>query len=80
MDWEWLTPAAKVYDLQNKLGFVTALAREGTICHDSMIEAERRWLRRHRTVEARCWRLLTDLAVEHLCSSVLHIRPAAEPC
>jgi transcriptional regulator with XRE-family HTH domain len=95
MDWGWLTAAAKVHDLQNKLGFVTALARrlaeksgeadtaaqlrrreadlersrrarEGTLCHDSLTEAERRWLRRHRPAEARRWRLLTDLAVEHL--------------
>lgn len=95
MDWEWLTAAAKVHDLQNKLGYLTAvarglaeqsgeadkaaqlrlyeaalersrLAREGTLCHDSLTEAERRWLRRHRTAEARRWRLLTDLAVEHL--------------
>jgi hypothetical protein len=95
MDWGWLTSAAKVQDLQNRLGFVTALARrlaelseesekaaqlrrreaelersclarEGTLCHDSLTGAERRWLRRHRTPEARRWRLLTDLAVEHL--------------
>lgn len=95
MDWEWLTAAAKVHDLQNRLGYLTAvarrlaeqsgevdkaaqlrlreaemersrLAREGTLCHDSLTEAERRWLRRHRTAEARRWRLLTDLAVEHL--------------
>lgn len=95
MDWEWLTSAAKVNDLQNKLGFVTSLARrlaeqsgeadkasqlrlyeaalegsrlarEDTLCHDSLTAAERRWLRGHRTPEARRWRLLTDLAVEHL--------------
>lgn len=95
MDWGWLTFAAKVHDLQNRLGFVTALARrlaersgesekaaqfrlreaelersclarEGTLCHDSLTGAERRWLRRHRTPEARRWRLLTDMAVEHL--------------
>jgi hypothetical protein len=95
MDWKWLTAAAKVHDLQNKLGYVTAvarqlaersgeankaaqlghresdldqsrLAREGTMCHDSMTKAERRWLRKHRPAEARRWRLLTDLAPEHL--------------
>ena len=95
MDWEWLTSAAKVNDLQNKPGFVTTLARrlaeqsgeadkaaqvrrreaqlersllarEDTLCHDALTAAERRWLRRHRTPEARRWRLLTDLAVEHL--------------
>jgi transcriptional regulator with XRE-family HTH domain len=95
MDWNWLTAAAKVHDLQNKLGYVTVvarqlaersgeankvaqlsrreadldrsrLAREGTLCHDSMTEAERRWLRKHRPAEARRWRLLTELAPEHL--------------
>lgn len=95
MDWEWLTAAAKVHDLQNKLGYLTAvarglaeragetpkaallrrreaelerslLAREDTLCHDSLTAAERRWLRRHRPAQARRWRLLTDLAVEHL--------------
>lgn len=95
VDWEWLTSAAKVHDLQNKLGYLTAvarglaerageaekaalfrrreadlersrLAREGTLCHDSLTAAERRWLRQHRTAGARRWRLLTDLAPEHL--------------
>jgi transcriptional regulator with XRE-family HTH domain len=95
MDWEWLTAAAKVHDLQNKLGFVTVvarrlaellgeedkaavlrrreaelersrLAREDTLCHDSLTDAERRWLRRHRPAEAKRWRLLTDLAPQHL--------------
>lgn len=95
MDWEWLTAAAKVHNLQNKLGFVTSvarglaeqsgetdkaaqlrrresdlerslLAREDTLCHDSLTEAERRWLRQNRPREAKRWRLLTDLAPEHL--------------
>jgi transcriptional regulator with XRE-family HTH domain len=95
MDWNWLTARAKLHDLQNKLGYVTAvahklaersgeankaaqlrlresvldrsrLAREGTLCHDSITEAERRWLRKHRPADARRWRLLTDLASEYL--------------
>jgi len=95
MDWVWLTAAAKVHDLQNRLGFVTAvarrlaelsgetekaaqlrhraselerslLAREDTLCHDSLTESERRWLRKNRSAEARSWRLLSDLAPEHL--------------
>lgn len=42
------------------------LAREDTLCHDSLTEAERRWLREHRTAEAEHWGLLTDLSPEHL--------------
>lgn len=42
------------------------LAREDTFCHDSMTEAERRWLRAHRTPEARQWNLLSDLDAKHL--------------
>src|SRR5579875_734642 len=41
------------------------LAKEGTLCHDSMTEAERKWLRRNRSREARHWNLLTDLDVRH---------------
>lgn len=95
LDWERLIVAAKVRDLQNRLGFIIAvarrlaeiegdadkarllgrratdlersrLAREDTLCHDSLTQAERRWLRKHRPAEARRWRLLTDLSVEHL--------------
>jgi transcriptional regulator with XRE-family HTH domain len=95
MDWLWLTSAAKLHDLQNRLGFVTSvarrlaeaqgecekaailarreaelvrsrLAREDTLCHDSLTGAERRWLRSHRTPEAKRWNLLTDLSQEHL--------------
>ena len=95
MDWRWLMAAAKLHDLQNRLGFVTSvawrlaeqsgdtdkaaqlrhreselemsrLAREDTLCHDSLTEAERRWLRKNRSAEARRWRLLTDLGSEHL--------------
>ena len=95
LDWPWLVGAAKVNDLQNKLGFVTGVARrlaerlgerdtaallrlqeatlersrlmrEDTLCHDSLTEAERRWLREHRPAEARHWNLLTDLSAEHL--------------
>lgn len=95
LDWQWLTDAAKVNDLQNRLGFVTGVARrlaelhgehesaallarqelalersrlmrEDTLCHESLTEAERRWLRRHRPAEAKRWRLLTDLTPERL--------------
>lgn len=37
------------------------LAREDTLCHDSMTEAERLWLRERRPPAARHWNLLTDL-------------------
>lgn len=40
------------------------LAREDTLCHESMTLAERRWLRRNRSPQARQWRLLTDLTPE----------------
>ena len=95
LDWEWLFCAAKVNDLQNKLGFLISVARrfaeklgkhdtaallrdqetvlersrlmkEETLCHDSLSQAERRWLKSNRTAEARHWNLLTDLAPEHL--------------
>ena len=42
------------------------LAREDTFCHDSMTQAERVWLREHRSPAAAHWNLLTDLKVEHL--------------
>ncbi len=42
------------------------LAREDTLCHDSMTEAEKRWIRQRRPEAARRWRLITDLSVEHL--------------
>ena len=95
LDWQWLVHAAKVNDLQNKLGFVTNVARrlgeklgrndtakllrdqesalersrlvrEDTLCHDSLTQAERRWLRSNRSAEARHWNLLTDLSPERL--------------
>lgn len=40
------------------------LVHEDTLCHDSMTEVEKKWLRRNRTAEARHWRLLTDLSPE----------------
>jgi transcriptional regulator with XRE-family HTH domain len=95
LNWRWLINAAKVNDLQNRLGFVTNVARrlagilsehdtaalliqqesalersrlmrEDTLCHDSLTNAERLWLREHRSEEAKHWRLLTDLSPEHL--------------
>ena len=42
------------------------LAREDTFCHDSMTQAERAWLREHRSASAAHWNLLTDMKGEHL--------------
>jgi hypothetical protein len=95
LDWQWLANAARVNDLQNRLGFVTGVARrlaerlgeqetaallareesalersrlmhEDTLCHASLTETERRWLRKNRPREAKHWRLLTDLTPEQL--------------
>ena len=95
LDWQSLVSAAKLRDLQNRLGFVTNLARriaekrgenstaqllrkheenlewsrlflEDTLCNDSLTQAERRWLVKNRPVEARYWRVLSDLSPDHL--------------
>ena len=42
------------------------LAREDTLSHESMTQAERKWLRRNRPSKARYWNLLTDLEVRNL--------------
>lgn len=42
------------------------LEREDTLCHASLTEAEKRWLRARRTAQAKRWGLLSDLAPEHL--------------
>ena len=42
------------------------LMREDTLCHDSMTEAERKWLRGNRPPEAMHWNLLTDMKAENL--------------
>ena len=42
------------------------LAREDTFCHDSMTQAERAWLREHRSPSAAHWNLLTDMKGEDL--------------
>ena len=42
------------------------LARENTLCRASMPDAERAWLREHRSDEARRWNLLTDWTVDLL--------------
>lgn len=42
------------------------LAGEGTLCRDSMPEAERAWVRKNRPAGAAHWRLLTTLSREQL--------------
>ena len=42
------------------------LAREGTLCRDSMPERERAWLRTHRPKAAAHWSLLTSLTADQL--------------
>ena len=42
------------------------LAKEDTLCRESMTRAERAWLRDHRPKSAEHWNLLTDLTVEQL--------------
>jgi hypothetical protein len=42
------------------------LAREGTLCRDSMPEPERTWLRSNRSEAAVHWSLLTGLTAEQL--------------
>ena len=96
MDWSWLVRHSKLQDVQNRLGFLVALAkdlatnraeseaavrqlsaveqqlerarlaREDTLCRESMPDAERRWLKTHRSALARHWNLLTGLTVDQL--------------
>ncbi len=42
------------------------LAREDTLCHDSLTETERKWLRANRPPDAAHWNLLTDMKAENL--------------
>ncbi len=42
------------------------LVKEDTLCHDSLTEAERKWLRENRPAEAAHWNLLTDMKAENL--------------
>jgi len=42
------------------------LVKEDTLCHDSLTEAERKWLRSNRPATAAHWNLLTDMKTENL--------------
>ena len=47
------------------------LVKEDTLCHDSLTETERKWLRSNRPAEAAHWNLLTDMKAENLPHSSL---------
>lgn len=95
MEWGDLVRTAKAHDLQNRLGFVTTiarqvaehngevnkaaklkryeseleyskLAREETLCNETMTNTERNWLKVHRPAAAKNWHLLTGLSPRHL--------------
>ena len=96
LDWSWLVREVKIRDVQNRLGFVVALARqlaatrpllrkalepistvanelersrlarEDTLCRESMTQAEREWLATTRSALARHWNLLTGLSADQL--------------
>jgi transcriptional regulator with XRE-family HTH domain len=55
-------------DLEDALSLLepSRLAREGTLCRESMSKAERNWVREHRSPDAAHWNLLTTLAVDQL--------------
>lgn len=42
------------------------LAKTGTLCNENMSAAEKKWLQKHSTREARQWNILSDLSPEHL--------------
>jgi len=96
LDWSWLIRHAKLQDVQNRLGFLVAvakgltadkpesqsafnqlsaaeqqlerarLARQDTLCRESMPNAERHWLESNRSSLARHWNLLTGLTADQL--------------
>ena len=59
------TTAARLDEIGQRLER-SRLAREDTLCRESMTEAERRWLRDQRPPAARHWNLLTDFVSERL--------------
>jgi transcriptional regulator with XRE-family HTH domain len=67
-----LTMKSAVTDSSRKLKEYVAvldrsrLVKEDTLCHDSLTEAERKWLRMNRPEEAKHWNLLTDMKAEDL--------------
>lgn len=91
LDAEWLVAQCRVLNLQNRLGYLVALAlqvkgtgevthlelaleelkksklvHESTLCRESMAQAERAWVRQHRSAAATDWALLTTLSADQL--------------
>jgi transcriptional regulator with XRE-family HTH domain len=91
LSWSWLVAQCRILNLQNRLGFLVALANrlerpnageqlrkalaalessrlsaEGTLCRESMSQAERNWVRKHRSPDAAHWNLLTTLTADQL--------------
>jgi transcriptional regulator with XRE-family HTH domain len=65
---EKASDAERVEVLAGRLALLerSRLAGEDTLCHDSMTQVERKWLRKNRPRGARHWNLLTDLDVRNL--------------
>jgi transcriptional regulator with XRE-family HTH domain len=55
---------AKFLELKGSELENSRLAKEDTLCNDSMTDAEKRWLRENRSAAAKHWRLLTDLTAK----------------
>jgi transcriptional regulator with XRE-family HTH domain len=95
LKWNEVSRVARTLGLQNRLGYVTnvarllaeregqyktasklkkheaelehsMLAREETLCNETMTQAERNWLAHNRPEEAKHWHLLTDLSPRYL--------------
>lgn len=95
LEWDEVSRVARMHDLQNRLGYLTnvarrlaeregrdrtceelmkheaelkrsLLAREDTLCNESMTQTERKWLADNRSEEAKDWHLLTDLSPRNL--------------
>jgi hypothetical protein len=56
----------KLISILSKRQVSPRLAREDTLCRESMPMAERRWLRAHRSALAQHWNLLTGLSADPL--------------
>jgi transcriptional regulator with XRE-family HTH domain len=58
-------PSRRLHEIYEALSRAR-LAREDTLCQQTLSNTERAWLRRTRPADARYWNLLTDLDSEHL--------------
>ena len=95
LKWNEVSRVARMYDLQNRLGYVanvarrvaegkgsfetasklkrheaelerSLLAREDTLCNETMTQSERNWLANNRPEDAKHWHMLTDLSPQYL--------------